>query len=448
MPPAGEKLRLRVLVPALVVAVIAILAVLYVANVFTPPKHSSKSTPLAPNFTLADIYGQPFTLSHYRNNSVVVVEFTSLSCSECQITEQTLHSLYSAYNQSGRTNVQIVSVYVEPSYGDSVSALRAYHDQNGITWWMARDSANLATMTAYGVGELPTVVIIDKTGHATYDLAGHQDQSVVQAKIAAALAGTSPAILIVTVGVFALAGVAGLATFFSPCAFPMFPGYMSLFLGLNTTSAETQSASGGTYKGALRRAFSAGSIAALGMLVVFSIIGVVLIFAASVVRTYIPYFLIVVGVALVVLGGLLLTNLQYWKIVRPLQDLWQRLRGNRPTDASVTPSTAGSKGLYLKLFSYGMGYAAAAAGCVAPVIFATIIAATALGLVSGILSILIFSLTAASLMIGVTVLIAVAGKRYVNLLKAYTPVIKKVSAGVLVIVGVYLLYYFYTAWVV
>ncbi len=95
-----------------------------------------------------------------------------------------------------------------------------------------------------------------------------------------------------------------------------------------------------------------------------------------------------------------------------------------------------------------MGYAAAAAGCVAPVIFSAIIAGLALGLIGGIVNILIFTLTAAGLMIGVTVLIAVAGKRFVNQLKAYTPLIKKVSAVVLVIVGVYLVYFYYTAWVV
>ncbi|HEV2166958.1 MAG TPA: hypothetical protein VGS23_08305, partial [Thermoplasmata archaeon] len=61
-------------------------------------------------------------------------------------------------------------------------------------------------------------------------------------------------------------------------------------------------------------------------------------------------------------------------------------------------------------------------------------------------NILIFTLTAAGLMIVVTVLLAMAGKRYVNLLKAYTPLIKKVSASVLIVVGVYLVYFYYTAW--
>jgi cytochrome c biogenesis protein CcdA len=80
------------------------------------------------------------------------------------------------------------------------------------------------------------------------------------------------------------------------------------------------------------------------------------------------------------------------------------------------------------------------------VILAALVAGMALGLTDGILSILIYSLTAAFLMIGVTVMLAVAGRKWVKQLNAYTPLIKKVSAVVLVIVGIYLIYFYYSAW--
>ncbi len=311
---------------------------------------------------------------------------------------------------------------------------------------MAQDTPTLAVSTSYGVSAIPVVVVVDKQGHAVYDQEGVQDPNTLKSTISSAQAGTAAAISIVTVSVFALAAVAGVTTFFSPCAFPMFPGYMSLFLGLNANEPESRSSFGGTYKGAARRAAVAGSITAIGMIVVFLIIGLALVLAANAVSGYIPYLLVIVGVVLVGLGALLLTNLQYWRIVTPLQNLWQRLRGSKPEDALGGAPPAPGQGINLKLFSYGMGYAAAAAGCVAPVIFSAIVAGLALGLVGGIVNILIFSLTAASLMVVVTVLLAVAGKRYVNLLKAYTPVIKKISAGVLILVGFYLIYFYYSAW--
>jgi cytochrome c-type biogenesis protein len=436
----------RRVVPVIILVVALAVAAIYVGYILPASKGNGGNSSAAPNFTLTDIYGHPFTLSSYRNSSVVVVEFTALSCSECQIVEKSLSSLYAGYNSSGTSPVRVVSVFIEPQYGDTIPALKAYHSKNNITWTMAQDTPSLAVSRSYGVTDIPTVVIVDKHGHAVYDVSGAQNDNQLHSTVSSALTGTATAISIVTVSVFALAAIAGVTTFFSPCAFPMFPGYMSLFLGLNTRQTDLPPPGGGAYKGAARRAVFAGSITALGMIVVFLIIGIALIFAASIVGGYIPDLLIIVGVVLVALGALLLTNLQYWRIVTPLQELWYRIGGKRPAEALANPTDPSGKGFYLKLFSYGMGYAAAAAGCVAPVIFSAIVAGLALSLVGGIINILIFSLTAAVLMIIVTVLLAMAGQKYVNQLKAFTPVIKKISAVVLIVVGVYLVYFYYTAW--
>ncbi|MCI4331016.1 MAG: redoxin domain-containing protein [Thermoplasmata archaeon] len=439
-------MRRRRVVPIVLLVVVVAAALIYFGHVIPTSKGNSGNSALAPGFTLPDIYGHPFALTDYQNHSVVVIEFTALSCSECQIVEQSLHTLYAGYNQTGTTDVHIVSVYIEPQFGDTIPALQAYHTKNNITWTMAQDTTGLSVSRSYGVSSLPTVVIVDKHEHVVYDVSGVQDDNHLHSTIASALAGTATPISIITVSVFALAAVAGVTTFFSPCAFPMFPGYMGLFLGLNAREAEGGSSPGVSYQGAARRAVFAGSITAFGMILVFLIIGIALIFAASLISGYVPYLMIVVGVVLVALGGLLLTNLQYWRIVTPLQNLWYRLGGKRPEEAMAGPAVTSGKAFYFKLFGYGMGYAAAAAGCVAPVIFSAIIAGLALSFLGGIINILIFSLTAAVLMIVVTVMLALAGKKYVNQLKAFTPVIKKVSAGVLMLVGVYLIYFYYTAW--
>lgn len=407
---------------------------------------------LAPDFTLTDIFGHNFTLSSYRGTDVVVIDFTSLTCSACQLVEKNIASIYASYNQTGSTDVHVISIFTNPGFADTIPALRAYHAHNNITWTMAQDtSTDTVSLGLYGASDLPVVVIVNKQGQAVYDGTGLQ-QSTLATSISNALKGTASAISIVTVSVFALAMVAGVTTFFSPCAFPMFPGYMSLFLGLNVATAAPGSPgaapSNGAYSHAARRALSAGTVSALGMMIVFLLIGVALIFAASFIGSDIPYFLVIVGAILIGLGALLLTNLQYWRIVTPLQNLWHRLTG-KPADAGIGVSGSPMNGrrLYLTLFGYGMGYAAAAAGCVAPVILSTVVAGMALGLLSGMITILIFSLTAAALMIGVTLALAVAGQRYVNQLKAYTPLIKKISAAALVLVGVYLIYFYYTAWI-
>ena len=431
---------------AIVIVVVALAAAgIYAGYTYLTPKQGSGSSTIAPAFSVPDIYGQEFTLGAYQNTSVVVLEFTSLSCSECQIVEQSLHGLYAGYNATGDSNVHIASIYTEPQFGDTIPALKTYHSQNDITWTMAQDTMSLSVSRAYGVQALPTVVIVDPHEHVVYDVTGVQDSNAISSTISSALQGKATPLSLVTVSVFALGALAGVTTFFSPCAFPMFPGYMSLFLGLNADASRKAGETKHSYGRAARGAATAGSITALGMLVTFLILGVALILAANAVSRYIPYLLIVVGGILVVLGGLLLTNLQYWRVVTPFQKLWYRLGGRKPEENLAAPTDG--RGLYLKLFSYGMGYAAAAAGCVAPVIFSAIIAGLAVGLVGGIVNTLIFSLTAAVLMIVVTVILGLAGNRYVNQLKAWTPIIKKISAVALILVGVYLVYFYYTAWI-
>lgn len=444
----GDRAHVRGLRGQRLVALALVLAITSAAGVVVfaqllPSASAARTADAAPTFTVTDIYGQPFDLSNFTDRQVVLIEFTSLSCSECQIVEQSLHSLYTNWNASGNTSVQILSVYIEPQFGDTIPALKAYHDANNITWTMAQDTPSLSVSRAYGVSDLPTVFIVNLQGQVVYDVSGVQNSGQIQSTVTSALGGTARTLSIVTVSVFALAAVAGVTTFFSPCAFPMFPGYMGLFLGLNARAAQP---SGATYKGAARRAILAGTVTALGMIVVFSIIGTALIVAASAVSGYIPYLLIAVGVVLVGLGALLLTNLQYWRVVKPFQELWYRLGGKRPEETLAAPTGPTGQGLYLKLFSYGMGYAAAAAGCVAPVIFSAIVAGLALGLLGGIVNILIFSITAAVLMIVVTVVLAVAGTKYIQQLKALTPVIKKISAAALIVVGAYLVLFYYTAW--
>ncbi len=437
------KHRTVLLVVAIALA-ITVVSVYFGYGALAARPHGS-STAHAPNFTLTDIFGQPFTLSNYRNSSVVVLEFTSLSCSACQIVEQNLKTLYASYNQSGSSEVHIASIYVEPQYGDTIPALKTHQAANNITWTMVQDTPSLSVMTAYAVVDLPTLFVVDEHGYIVYETSGIPSPSDLKSTVSTALTGSAAAISLVPVSVFALGAIAGVTTFFSPCAFPMFPGYMSLFLGLN--APRPAESSGGTYQGAARRAVLAGSFTALGMLIVFVVIGTALILTVGAIAGYIPYLLIAVGVVLVALGALLFTNLQYWRIVTPFQRAWRRISGRTGEEAiSALPDPSG-KGLYVKLFSYGMGYAAAAAGCVAPVILSAIVAGLALGLLGGIVNTLIFGLTAAILMIAVTVLLAVAGKKYVNQLKALTPVIKKASAVALILVGTYLVYFYYTAWI-
>ena len=59
------------------------------------------------------------------------------------------------------SELEVISIDV--SVADTLSALRAYREQEQIPWRMAMDPGGL--VNDYAVGALPTVIIIDKDGY-------------------------------------------------------------------------------------------------------------------------------------------------------------------------------------------------------------------------------------------------------------------------------------------
>ena len=114
-------------------------------------------------------------------------------------------------------------------------------------------------------------------------------------------------------------------------------------------------------------------------------------------------------------------------------------------EGAVADSAAGGSGFYGGLFLYGLGYGAAAAGCTAPIFIAVLVAALGAGLIFGLMVLILYNLVAAVLMISITIAIAHFGAGAAQKLSQYTEVIKKVSGLVLIVVGIYLIWFYYTA---
>src|SRR2546427_12407686 len=90
----------------------------------------------------------------------------------------------------------------------------------------------------------------------------------LEATIALALQGKAPAIDFQQLSIFALAALAGVASFFSPCSFPMLPGYMAFFLTLDS-KAETRMSK--------RRAVLSGTPSSLGVILGYAILAGILV---------------------------------------------------------------------------------------------------------------------------------------------------------------------------
>jgi cytochrome c-type biogenesis protein len=386
----------------------------------------------APEFTLTDIDGNTFNLTDYKGQ-VVILDMMSIPCTGCKEVEEDLQEIYPEYKD------EVVFISIDILREDTNEMLREYRDKKDIDWTVARDTDDI--ILKYNVDGIPKVVIIDKEGYATYEHRGETHVGTLKDQLDLAIEGRAEAVSIQQASFFSLAIFAGIASFFSPCSFPMLPGYIAYYL-------KKDSEAGGTIP--MRKAAISGTVSAAGIIIVYVTVGIVVLFAGASVIQNIGYFMIVVGVLLIVLGALMFTPLQYWKIVRPFQALWAKIRGlGDKKDASGTDSSTGAAqsekgepGFYSGLLLYGLGYGAAASGCTAPLFIAVMSLAIVSGLFMGILILVLYTSAAALLMIGVTVTIAYFGAGAAQKLSKYTEIIKKFSGAVLVIVGIFLIWMF------
>jgi len=114
--------------------------------------------------------------------------------------------------------------------------------------------------------------------------------------------------------------------------------------------------------------------------------------------------------------------------------------------ARLFGETEQSPRFYLSLFSYGAGYGAAGFGCVAaPFIAAVLFATTVGGALMGALAFLVYAVIVIVLMVALTITLSIVGDAAVKKLNKYTETIKKISAVVLIVAGIYLLYFFWSS---
>jgi cytochrome c-type biogenesis protein len=205
-------------------------------------------------------------------------------------------------------------------------------------------------------------------------------------------------------GAIGFAVSAGLVTFFAPCAFPLLPGYIGYYLSQNDVDRPS-----GVAVPALAAAGSA--------LFVLILVGAIVFAFGQVVRRWLPLFEPLVGAALIVLGSLMLVDIT--------PDLFLPLP-ERPE------STVGF-GLF------GAGYAAAAAGCVVPLLLGVLTQALAFPLVRGGIIFGGYALSVALPLVGVT-LLAAAGNDTWRHVGRYTGHLQTIAAGLMILAGVGQLY--------
>jgi cytochrome c-type biogenesis protein len=212
------------------------------------------------------------------------------------------------------------------------------------------------------------------------------------------------ATLLSTLG-FAL--TAGVFTFFSPCAYPLLPGYVGFYV--SQTDAEESS---------LGSALGRGLIAGAGVLVTFGLLLGITFWIGQSVLANATALELLVGVALLGFGVLVLFDLS-------------------PSLSVALPKRrSGAVGFGI----FGAGYALAAAGCVAPVFLAVLTSALALPTSTAALVIGTYVGTVVLLMVSLTVATGMGLAAGAGRLAAYGDTLRRVAGTVMILAGIGQLY--------
>jgi len=209
----------------------------------------------------------------------------------------------------------------------------------------------------------------------------------------------------------ALVFSAGALALLSPCSFPMLPGYISYYVGV---------------KASPRRIISAGVACTLGILAVFSAIGL----AASALRVLepqrIPLLELAAGLMVISMGAIMVAELKF--------------------PAPFVVSRAPRRGGLIGAFLYGVAYGLAASSCSAPIFLSVILyAVVAGGPLHGAITFVVYAIGMGIPIIAVTILAAKAKRFILERMVEMTPRLQRVSGIVLIMIGAYLIYSYYLA---
>ncbi len=204
---------------------------------------------------------------------------------------------------------------------------------------------------------------------------------------------------------------AGALALFSPCGFPMLPGYISYYMGV---------------KASLEKTVAGGVACTLGLLTVFSVIGVVVSTLGSIISRYIPLLELVAGLLVIFMGVSMIFKMRF------------------PTlfTISKAPRQRGLIGVFL----YGVAYGLATLGCSAPIFFSMLFYAFASGgPLHGIATFMVYAIGMGLPIIIITIFVARAKKFMLERMVKMIPWFQKASGIILIIIGAYLIYFYYVS---
>lgn len=213
-------------------------------------------------------------------------------------------------------------------------------------------------------------------------------------------------------GLLGFAFTLGALTFFAPCAYPLLPGYLAYYLG-SAEDAETR-------PGRVLGAAQVGVLASAGFFLVYLALGGVVLAVGSAILANVVLLEAVVAVLLIGLGSAMAA-------------------GRAPSLSLALPERRHSS---TGFFLFGVGYAAAAAGCTAPVFVVVVASTLTVDLWLGAAMLAAYAAGMSALMVVITVLAGLGRGALLRRLSGRTAGFERAAGVLLVLAGVVQLYLF------
>ena len=226
---------------------------------------------------------------------------------------------------------------------------------------------------------------------------------------------------------FGFAFAAGMVATVNPCGFVMLPAYLTMYVG------DAQGLDGGRkapVAGQLVKALYVSVALGLGFVLLFGGVGLAVSAGARSVATVFPWLSFSLGFVMAILGAYLFAGGKLY--TSAAQSAASKI--GDPRDLSL-------RGYFL----FGVSYATASLSCTLPIFLGIVTASLATNGVAGAAGqFLAYAVGMAFVIMVLTVSIALFKGSMVNQFRRLMPYLNSISAGILIIVGGYLIFYWLT----
>lgn len=203
----------------------------------------------------------------------------------------------------------------------------------------------------------------------------------------------------------ALAFMAGVYTLFSPCSFPLLPGYISYYLGSRS----------------IPKAAISGLTCALSIIAVFFVVGLTISALGVLVSNYVPFLQVGASIVILSMGIVMVSR-------------------SRAVSFSVKLKAPKSRG-FIGLLLFGIAYGLAAAGCSAPIFFSMLLYALSFGgTFYGAITFIAYAMGISLPMIALSIIAMKVKALMLKKIMKASSLLQIVGGSVLIAVGSYLLH--------